>query len=53
MKVLYTKVKVLFKSGMDRMVTFYKEKKKSVFLIIGRFVLYVSKTIIEWYLNTH
>lgn len=52
MKVFYTKVKALFKSGIDRMVMLFKENKKSVFLFIGRFVIYVSKTIIELYLHT-
>ena len=47
MKRFCRKVKVFFKSGIETVVAFCRNNKKSIVRLVGKFVIYVCKTIIE------
>ena len=47
MKDFARKVKVFFKSGVRQVLSFIKENKKSMVKKVGKFVIFVLKTIIE------
>ena len=47
MKDFARKVKVSFKSGVRQVLSFIKENKKSIVKKVGKFVIFVLKTIIE------
>lgn len=51
MREFCRKVKVFFKSGIKRVVEFCKENKKSIVRLVGKFVVYACKTIIELILD--
>ena len=45
------KVKVFFKSGIETVVAFCRNNKKSIVRLVGKFVIYVCKAIIELILD--
>ena len=51
MKRFCRKVKVFFKSGIKTVVAFCRSNKKSIIRLVGKFVIYVCKTIIELLLD--
>lgn len=51
MKQFCRRVKVFFKSGIDSVFAFFKQNKKSVIRLVGKFVIYVCKTVIELFLD--
>ncbi len=51
MKRFCRKVKVFFKSGIRTVETFCRDNKKSIIRLVGKFVIYVCKTIIELFLD--
>lgn len=51
MRTFCKKVKVFFKSGIDRLVAFCRENKKAIIRLVGKLVIYVCKTIIELFLD--
>lgn len=51
MKKFCRKVKVFFKSGIKRVVAFCRQNKKSIVRLVGKFVIYVCKTIIELFFD--
>ena len=51
MKRFCRKVKVFFKSGIKTVKAFCRNNKKSIIRLVGRFVIYVCKTIIELFLD--
>ena len=51
MKQFCRKVKVFFKSGIRSIVAFCKENKNTIIRLVGKFVVYVCKTIIELFLD--
>lgn len=51
MKEFCRKVKEFFKSGIKKIVEFCKENKKSIIKLVGKFVIYACKTIIELILD--
>ena len=52
MRQFCRKVKVFFKSGVKLVVAFCKENKSTIIRLVGRFVVYVCKTIIELFLDS-
>ena len=52
MRQFCRKVKVFFKSGVESVVAFCKENKSTIIRLVGRFVVYVCKTIIELFLGS-
>ena len=52
MRQFCRKVKVFFKSGVESVVAFCKENKSTIIRLVGRFVVYVCKTIIELFLDS-
>lgn len=51
MKKFCRKVEVFFKSGIKKVVAFCRENKKSIVRLVGKFVIYVCKTIIELFFD--
>jgi len=51
MNRFYRKVKVVFKSGIKKIVVLCNENKKAIIKLVGKFVIYVCKTIIEMILD--
>lgn len=51
MKEFCRKVKVFFKSGIKTVVAFCRSNKKTIIRLVGKFVVYVCKTIIELFLD--
>lgn len=51
MKRFCRKVKVFFKSGIRAVGAFCRNNKKSIIRLVGKFVIYVCKTIIELFLD--
>jgi hypothetical protein len=51
MKRFCRKVKVFFKSGIETVVAFCRNNKKSIVRLVGKFVIYVCKAIIELILD--
>ncbi len=45
------KVKVFFKSGIKSVVVFCKNNKNTIIRLVGKFVIYVCKTVIELFLD--
>lgn len=45
------KVKVFFKSGIQSVVAFCRKNKKTIVRLVGKFVIYACKTIIEFFLD--
>ena len=52
MRQFCRKVKAFFKSGVESVVAFCKENKSTIIRLVGRFVVYVCKTIIELFLDS-
>ncbi len=52
MRKLYLKVKVFFKSGIDRINAFWKRYRNAILRLAGRFVIFLCKTIIEKFLDS-
>ena len=51
MKEFCRKVKAFFKSGIKSVAAFCRKNKKAIVRLVGKFVIYVCKTIIELYLD--
>ena len=51
MKKFCRKVKVFFKSGIKSAVAFCRKNKRTIFRLVGKFVIYVCKTVFESFLN--
>jgi hypothetical protein len=51
MRKFCRKVKVFFKSGIKTVVAFCRKYKKTIIRLVGKFVIYVCKTIIELFLD--
>lgn len=51
MKEFCRKVKVFFTSGIDKVVVFCTRNKKTIIRLVGKFVIYICKTIIELFLD--
>lgn len=51
MKEFCRKVKVFFKSGIETVKALCRKNKKSIVRLVGKFVIYVCKTIIELFLD--
>lgn len=51
MKEFCRKVKVFFKSGIETVVAFCRKNQKSIIRLVGKFVIYACKTIIELFLD--
>ena len=51
MRQFCRKVKVFFKSGIKTIVAFCRKNKSTIIRLVGRFVVYVCKTIIELFLD--
>ena len=45
------KVKEFFKSGIRTVVAFCKKNKSTIIKLVGKFVVYVCKTVIELFLD--
>lgn len=45
------RVKAFFKSGISSVFAFCKQNKKSIIRLVGKFVIYVCKTVIELFLD--
>lgn len=45
------KVKEFFKSGIESVVAFCKKNKSTIVRLVGKFVIYVCKTVIELFLD--
>lgn len=44
-------VKVFFKSGIITVEAFIKRNKKLIIILIGKFVIFVCKTVIESFIH--
>lgn len=51
MRQFCRKVKVFFESGIKTIVAFCRKNKSTIIRLVGRFVVYVCKTIIELFLD--
>jgi len=51
MKEFCRKVKVFFKSGIRTVKAFCRKNEKSIIRLVGKFVIYVCKIIIELLLD--
>lgn len=51
MKQFCRRVKEFFKSGINSVIAFCKQNKKSIIRLVGKFVVYVCKTVIELFLD--
>lgn len=51
MKEFCRKVKAFFKSGIKMVVAFCGKNKDTILRLVGKFVIYVCKTIIEFILD--
>jgi len=51
MKEFCRKVKAFFKSGIKMVVAFCRKNKDTILRLVGKFVIYVCKTIIEFILD--
>lgn len=45
------KVKEFFKSGIESVIAFCKKSKSTIVRLVGKFVIYVCKTVIELFLD--
>lgn len=51
MKKFCRKVKVFFKSGITKLIVFYSLNKETIIRLIGKLVIYICKTTIEFMLD--
>lgn len=51
MREFCRKVKVFFKSGIESVIAFCKENKKTIIRLVGKLVIYICKTVIELFLD--
>ncbi len=51
MKKFCRKVKAFFKFGIKKVVAFCRKNKDTILRLVGKFVIYVCKTIIEFILD--
>ena len=51
MRQFCRRVKACFKSGISSVFAFCKQNKKSIIRLVGKFVIYVCKTVIELFLD--
>ena len=51
MKQFCRRVKDFFKSGINSVIAFCKQNKKSIIRLVGKFAVYVCKTVIELFLD--
>ena len=51
MREFCRKVKVFFKSGIESVIAFCKKNKKTIIRLVGKLVIYICKTVIEFFLD--
>jgi len=51
MNVFCRKVKAFFKSGIELMILFCKRNKTTIVRLVGKFVIFICKTVIESFLD--